>query len=126
MLNKVILIGRLGATPEMRIYEGGKKMAWMDLATDRIYRNQKGKRQKQTNWHRLICYGALADFVYENLSKGKLLYVEGRLDYWGKDKSPVVVVEHLKVLDSKKKQLEPEQPMEPLANEIPEKDEIPF
>lgn len=107
MLNKVQLIGRLGSQPEMKVYENNKRMAWVDIATDSFYVAKDGTKQKKTIWHRLIFYGGLADFIYEKLTKGKLLYVEGRLDYWGKEKNAVIIVDTLKILSPKKKLAEP-------------------
>ncbi len=85
-LNKVILIGNLGADPEVRSTSNGGRVATVSLATGRQWRGQDGSRQEKTEWHRVIAWnnakGAqLADVVEKYCKKGEKLYVEGEIEY---------------------------------------------
>lgn len=77
--NKVQLIGNLGNTPEIKNTESGKKLARFSLATNEIYRNNKGEKVKETTWHNLIAWGKLADIAEKYLAKGKEVAIEGKL-----------------------------------------------
>lgn len=79
MVNKVILIGRLGRDPEMRYTPAGDPVCNFTLATDSVYRDRSGERQRRTEWHRIVAWRKLAEQCTQLLSKGKLIYVEGRL-----------------------------------------------
>ncbi len=81
MVNKVILIGRLGRDPEFRSTPSGTNVAKFSLATDRNWRNNDGEWQQETEWHRIVVFGKRAEFVRNNLAKGRLVYVEGRIHY---------------------------------------------
>jgi len=78
-LNKVTLIGRLGKDPEIRVTENGVKKATFSLATSEIYKDKEGKKVEQTEWHNILCWRAKADFAEQFLTKGKLVYLEGKL-----------------------------------------------
>ncbi|HEX9166175.1 MAG TPA: single-stranded DNA-binding protein [Gemmatimonadales bacterium] len=84
-LNKVILIGNLGADPEVRSTANGSRVATLSLATSRQWKNQSGERQEKTEWHRVICWNnkgsTLADLVERYCKKGDKLYVEGSIEY---------------------------------------------
>lgn len=84
-LNKVMLIGNLGADPEVRTTSNGAKVATLSLATGRQWTGQSGEKQEKTEWHRVICWnnkGAqLADVAERFLKKGDRVYVEGRIEY---------------------------------------------
>lgn len=77
--NKVQLIGNLGNTPEIKTLESGKKMARFSMATSEVYRNAKGERITETQWHNLVAWGKLAEIAEKYLTKGKELAVEGKL-----------------------------------------------
>lgn len=77
--NKVQLIGNLGNNPEIRTTEGGKKMARFSVATSEIYRNAKGEKITETQWHNLIAWGKLAEIAEQFLSKGSEVAIEGKL-----------------------------------------------
>lgn len=77
--NKVQLIGNVGATPEIKTMEGGKKLAQFSLATHETYRNAKGEKVTETQWHRVVCWGKLAEIAEKYLAKGKEVALEGRL-----------------------------------------------
>ena len=84
-LNKVMLIGNLGADPEVRTTNNGSKVANLSLATSRQWTGQGGDKQEKTEWHRVICWnnkGAqLADLAERFMKKGDRIYVEGRVEY---------------------------------------------
>lgn len=77
--NRVMLIGRLGAKPEGRTLANGQQMARFSLATTESYRNSKGERMYDTQWHSLIAWGKTADVVNRFLDKGQEVAVEGKL-----------------------------------------------
>ena len=78
-INKVILIGNLGADPELRYTSGGQAVTELRLATTRSWTGKDGKRQEDTQWHRVVVWGKQAEHCKEYLSKGRQCYVEGRL-----------------------------------------------
>ena len=78
-INKVILVGNLGRDPEMRHTQSGQAVANFTLATNRRWRDKDGQQQEQTEWHRIVAWGRLAEICTEYLTKGKQVYVEGRL-----------------------------------------------
>ncbi|HZI21715.1 MAG TPA: single-stranded DNA-binding protein [Gemmatimonadales bacterium] len=84
-LNKVMLIGNLGADPEVRSTTNGSRVATLSLATSRQWTGQGGEKQEKTEWHRVICWnnkGAqLADLAEKYMKKGDRIYVEGRIEY---------------------------------------------
>ncbi|MEX0891979.1 MAG: single-stranded DNA-binding protein [Gemmatimonadota bacterium] len=80
-LNKVMLIGNVGAEPEMRTTGGGTKIAKVSLATNRTFSDRSGQQQEKTEWHRLTFFDKLAELVEQYIHKGDRLYVEGRLEY---------------------------------------------
>ncbi len=78
-VNKVILVGRLGADPELRYSQTGKANATFNLATNSYWKDQDGKNQERTDWHRVVAWGKLAEVMGEWLKKGSSVYLEGRL-----------------------------------------------
>jgi len=79
MVNKVILVGNLGRDPEVRTTPTGQPVASFSIATNRKWKDRDGNRQEQTEWHNIVCWGRQAEVAGEYLSKGKQIYVEGRL-----------------------------------------------
>ncbi len=79
MVNKVILVGNLGRDPEMRSTQGGQPIASFSVATSRKFKDKEGNRQEQTEWHNVVCFGRQAEIAGQYLTKGKMVYVEGRL-----------------------------------------------
>jgi single-strand DNA-binding protein len=77
--NKVQLIGHLGGNPEVRETEGGKKLATFNIATNESYRNARGERVIETQWHRIIAWGKVAEIAEKYLVKGKEVAIEGKL-----------------------------------------------
>jgi single-strand DNA-binding protein len=89
-VNKVIVIGNLGADPVVRSLASGQNVANLSLATTERFTDRSGARQVRTEWHRVVAFGRLADTCQRFLSKGRQLYVEGRLtnrQYEAKDGS---------------------------------------
>ena len=79
--NSVQLIGRLGKDPEVRTLEGGRMMATFSLATSEVYRNAKGEKVEETQWHNIIAWGVKAEIASKYLKKGKEVAVEGKIIY---------------------------------------------
>ena len=77
--NKVQLIGNLGTAPEVKTFESGKKKASFRMATTEFYRNAKGEKVKETQWHNLVMWGKLAEIAEKYLSTGKEIAIEGKL-----------------------------------------------
>ena len=79
MINKVILIGNLGADPEIRHSQDGVPVATFTIATTEKWKGQDGQMQEQTEWHRIVAWRRLAEICGEFLSKGSRVYIEGKL-----------------------------------------------
>lgn len=77
--NKVQLIGNLGTNPEIISFENGNKLAKMSLATNDYYKNAKGEKVEETQWHSLIAWGKTADIIEKYLKKGQEVAVEGKI-----------------------------------------------
>ena len=89
-INKVIVIGNLGANPEVRALPSGQNVANFSLATKERFTDRNGAKQERTDWHRIVAFGRLADTCERFLSKGCQVYIEGRLStrqYEAKDGS---------------------------------------
>ena len=85
-LNKVQLIGNLGADPEVRSTNNGSRVATLSVATSRQWTGNGGEKQEKTDWHRVICWNnktgsGLADVCEKYLKKGDKVYIEGRIEY---------------------------------------------
>ena len=78
-LNKVMLIGNLGKDPEVRYTPSGTAVASFNLATSDRVKNKSGEWEERTEWHRVTLWARLAEIAGEYLSKGKTVYIEGRL-----------------------------------------------
>jgi single-strand DNA-binding protein len=76
--NRVILIGRAAASPEVRLTDGGQRVATCSIATDRPTR---AGSTPTTDWHRVVCFDKLAEIAAEHLTKGRLVFVEGAITY---------------------------------------------
>ena len=75
----MILVGNLGADPEMRHLESGSKVATISIATSESYTNKSGERVEQTEWHRVELWDRLAELGEQYLSKGRTVYIEGKI-----------------------------------------------
>ena len=108
MINKAILVGRLGKDPEVRYTPDGTMVTNFTMATDEVYKDKSGERTQKTEWHRIVTFGKLAEICGNYLVKGKLVYIEGRIQTraW-EDKDGVkrntteIVASDMKMLDSK-------------------------
>jgi single-strand DNA-binding protein len=108
-INKVILIGNLGADPETRYTPSNTAVTNLRLATAESWKDkQTGERQEKTEWHRVVMFGRLAEIAAEYLKKGSKVYIEGRLqtnkwqDSDGKDRySTDIVANEMQMLDSR-------------------------
>lgn len=78
-VNKVILVGHLGKDPEVRYSPGGSAVANFSLATSEQFKDRDGNKQERTEWHRVVLFGRQAEIAGEYLRKGRMAYVEGRL-----------------------------------------------
>ena len=78
-VNKVILVGNLGRDAELRYTPGGAAVATLNLATTEVWNDRNNQRQEKTEWHRCVLWGKQAESLQEYLTKGKQIYVEGRL-----------------------------------------------
>ena len=79
MVNKAILIGRLGKDPEVRYTPDGAMVTNFNLATDEQWKDKNGEKVQKTEWHRIVAFGKLAEICGNYLVKGKLIFVEGRI-----------------------------------------------
>jgi len=86
-LNKVQLIGRLGKDPEVRHLDSGVNVASFSIATSESYTNKAGEKVEQTEWHNIVAWGKLAEIIEKWVTKGMLVYVEGKMKTrkWEKD-----------------------------------------
>jgi single-strand DNA-binding protein len=78
-VNKVILVGNLGANPEVRYTQGGQAVANLRIATTERWTDKGGQKQEATEWHRVVLWGKLADIASQYLVKGRQVYIEGRI-----------------------------------------------
>lgn len=125
MVNKVQLIGRLGKDPEVRATQENVAFARFSLATDTHWTDRNGEKQSRAEWHNVLAWGRLAEICGEYLRKGRLVFVEGRLqtrsweDEAGQRHSRTEVVIHdLKILEPKQPVEAPQPPAENAAAEI--------
>ncbi len=80
-VNKAILVGNLGADPEVRTTPSGSRVATLSVATNRRWTDRSGVQQEKTEWHRVVAWNNLAEIVERYLRKGDRVYVEGRIEY---------------------------------------------
>ena len=136
MVNKVILVGNLGADPEIRYTQSGAAVANLRLATTETWKKD-GVKEELTEWHRVVTFGRLAEICGEYLSKGSKIYVEGRIQtrkWEDRDGNPryttEIVAREMKMLSPKgaggqgqgaHKEEEP-----PLPDASPMEDDVPF
>lgn len=78
-VNKVIIVGRLGADPEMKSVGNGNTVTRLSLATSENWTDKDGHKQERTEWHRIVVWGKLAEICGKNLAKGRQAYIEGKL-----------------------------------------------
>ena len=138
MVNKALLIGRLGADPEVRYTPDGTMVTNFRLATDLQWKDKSGEKLQRTEWHRIVAYGKLAEICSNYLSKGKLIFIEGRIQTrsW-EDKDGVkrstteIVAANMQMLDSKGQMRSQDtaaddQALAPAGPESAPDDDVPF
>ena len=79
MVNRVILVGHLGQDPEMRYTSSGTAVTNFSVATNERWNNQNGERQERTEWHKIVTWSKLAEISNQYLTKGQLVFIEGRI-----------------------------------------------
>ena len=104
-LNKAMIIGRLGADPEIRHTADGIVVATFNVATSEVRKDRNGNKQEKTEWHRIVAWRRLAEIAGEYLKKGRLVFVEGKIqsrEYEGKDgikrRTFEIVADNMKML----------------------------
>lgn len=136
-VNKVIIVGTLGADPETRYTPGGTAIASIRIATNESWKDkQTGEQKERTEWHRVEFFGRLAEIAGEYLKKGSQVYIEGKLrtDEYEKDGvkrwSTKIIADEMQMLGAKSEGGNRETPAKPrqpkLQQDEFEKDEIPF
>jgi single-strand DNA-binding protein len=108
MINKVILVGNLGAAPELRATQSGTQVATFSVATTERWKDKNGQQQENTEWHRIVAWAKLAEICGDYLDKGSKVYVEGKLqtrkwqDQNGNDRyTTEIIARDMKMLDGK-------------------------
>lgn len=107
MINKVILLGNLGADPEVRFMPNGDQITNLRLATTRRWKDKNGERKEESEWHRVVLFGGAAKVASEYTKKGSRIYIEGRIrtQQWEKDGekryTTEIVGENITLLDRK-------------------------
>ena len=138
MINKAILIGRLGADPEVRYMQDGTMVTNFTVATDLEWKDKNGEKVRKTEWHKIVAYRKLAEICGNYLAKGKMVYIEGRIQTrsW-EDKDGIkrytteIVASDMKFLESKGQSKGPEAstaeaPPPYFSSESLPEDDVPF
>jgi single-strand DNA-binding protein len=127
-LNKVLIIGRLGRDPEMRYTPSGRPVTTFSVATSRTWNTSEGGRRTETEWFNVVAWSNLAEICKQHLSKGRLVYIEGRLQtrHWedqdgNKHSSTEIVANEMIMLDERR-----EGGMSDEIEDTNEEDEFPF
>lgn len=131
-LNKVQLIGSLGKDPEVKFTASGQAVANFSMATSEKFKAKSGEWEERTEWHNITLWGKLAEIAGEYLSKGKSVYIEGRLqtrkwqDKDGKDRYTTEIVADKMLMLGGKGEGKPANEREKVLPPVDESDEIPF
>lgn len=109
MINKAIIVGRLGGDPEIRSTQTGTTVATFTVATNEKWKDQSGMLQESTEWHRIVAFGKLGEICGNLLNKGAQVYIEGKIqtrkwqDQSGNDRyTTEIVAREMKILGSKR------------------------
>ncbi|MBP6557113.1 single-stranded DNA-binding protein [Flavobacterium buctense] len=81
MKNRVQLIGHVGQEPEVKTFDGGKKVANITIATNDYYTNDKGEKVENTEWHKVVAWGKTAEIIEKYVTKGKEIAIDGKLTH---------------------------------------------
>jgi single-strand DNA-binding protein len=132
-VNKVILIGRLGADPEIRYTADGQPVATFRLATSERWTDKNGQRQERTEWHRIVAFGRLAEICGEYLAKGRQVYIEGRLQTRSyEDRDGVkrfvteIVAQNMQMLGRRDEASSAPSEPKSFEEDLPPEDDLPF
>ncbi len=134
-VNKAILIGNLGADPELRYTPGGQAVANFSMATTEKFKNKEGEQQERTEWHNIVCWRRTAEIANEYLKKGSPVYIEGRIQYRSyEDKDGIkryrtdIIAQRLQLLGGRGQAERPApQPSETPEPQVPsDDDDLPF
>ncbi len=132
-LNKIMIIGNLGSEPEMRFTPRGNPVTSFSVATNRVYTTPDGERKEETEWFNVVTWGRLAEQCNQFITKGRLIYVEGRLHThtWegqdGQKRSRTeVAANKVTFLDKRAAAPLPEEPIEEAGSGELEPEDIPF
>ena len=133
-VNKAILIGRLGADPELRYTPSGAAVVNFNIATDESWTDASGVKQERTEWHRIVAWRKLAEICGEYLKKGSRVYIEGKLQTrsWEQDGvkryTTEIVAREMQMLDAKATEAQPptvEEPP-PSSDVVEGEEDLPF
>lgn len=136
-VNKVILIGRLGADPEIRYTPSGRAVSNFRIATNETWKNKDGQQQERTEWHSIVIWDKQAEIAAEYLKKGSHVYIEGRLQtrsWEGQDgaqrRTTEIVAQRMQMLDKKGAATDesyvPEEPPTDSGPDLGGNDDLPF
>lgn len=132
MVNKVILIGNVGADPVIRCFDNGNQVARVCLITSERFKDKDGKKREQSELHNVEAWGQPAGIIDQYVRKGDRLYIEGQLHYekytaqnGEKRQRPTIRLRELKLLTPKQKQ-EDTQQKQPQAQATPEPPQVPW
>ena len=133
MINKVILIGNLGADPEVRYTQSGSPVCSFRIACSEKYKDASGNMQENTEWVPIVAWGKLAEICSQYLHKGSRVYIEGKLQTrkWqdkegGTRYTTEIVAREMKMLDSKKDGQQQNQQWQPQPQRMVDEERVPF
>ena len=139
-VNKVILVGRAGKDPELKQLQNGSYVCKFSVATSERYTDKAGQKQENTEWHNIVCFGKLAEVAGRFITKGKQVYLEGKITYrsWEQDgqkkHTTEIICKELTFLSGGEKkqgvgsyqQQQSRQHVAPVAPPVDDSDDIPF
>ena len=126
MINKIILVGRLGKDPIVRYTQDGSMVTTFNLATGEQWKDKQGERVQKTEWHNIVSFKKLAEICGSYLTKGMLVYVEGKIQTRSWEKEGVkqyateIVAKEMRMLEQRRKT------EETFYEEPPAQDDVPF
>ncbi len=137
-VNKVFIIGRLGADPDLRYTPNGNAVATLSVATNEVWKDRDGNMQERTEWHRVVLWGRQAEVANEYLKKGSRVFIEGRLQTrnW-EDKDGIkrytteIISQNIQFLDTRSDADAGMPPIPPISDDdlpepIQDNDDLPF
>jgi single-strand DNA-binding protein len=132
-INKAIIVGRLRRDPETKYTQDGRAICNFSIATSEEWKDKdSGEKRERTEWHRIVAFGRLGEICWEYLSKGRQVYIEGRLQTrsWEKDGvtryTTEIIASNMQMLESKSAQQDDYQPSTNDEIDNPDADDIPF